>query len=100
MITALTFEPGADTRQPPEIRREPRFVCQGAVRLYFDNDQNFLGELVDVSNLGFRVAHHQPDVPPGSEMRFEHKFFVGKAKVVWTRPVAGRIETGFQIVRA
>ena len=103
MMTALTFDLGmAETHRvrdaEPEIRREPRFVCQGEVRLYVDDD-SFLGELVDVSNLGFRVAHNQLGIAPGDEMRFQHKFFVGKAKVVWTKSVAGRIETGFAIVR-
>jgi PilZ domain len=83
-----------------EGRREARVVCQGDVQLYFDNGgQESQAKLLDVSSNGFCATHTHPDLQPGREVRFSHLFFVGKARVVWTNVVAGRTQSGFQILR-
>ncbi len=84
-----------------ESRSEPRIICEGEVQLYADGSgQALRAQLLDVSNNGFRACYNSPDLAPGSEFRFRHRFFVGKARVVWTRPVAGSTQSGFQVVRA
>jgi hypothetical protein len=83
-----------------EGRSEPRVICDGDVHLYrVDGDQQLLARLLDVSNNGFRAMHSTPDLPPGREFQFRHRFFVGRARVVWTRAIAGHTESGFQVVR-
>lgn len=84
-----------------ENRREERVVCQGDVQLYFDDSgKESLAKLLDVSSNGFRATHTHPDLRPGREVRFQHLFFVGKARVVWTNEVAGLTQSGFQILRS
>ena len=83
-----------------EFRREPRINCDGQVIL--DIEQAAVPEatarMLDVSKTGFRAAHNRPDLRPGTYVRFHHQLFVGQAKVVWTHPRAGRLESGFLIV--
>ncbi|HYL39012.1 MAG TPA: hypothetical protein VEV17_24055 [Bryobacteraceae bacterium] len=55
--------------------------------------------MIDVSSDGFRAQHTVPDLQPGLEVRFQHRFFVGRARVMWTTLVGGRTQSGFQIVR-
>ncbi len=79
-------------------RAESRFVCQGDVHLRVGTVE-FTGEMLDVSQNGFRAAHRCPDLRPGHEVHFQHKFFVGTARVAWTADIAGRTESGFQVLR-
>lgn len=89
-----------------EFRREPRLNCDGDVTLAFENSSapeavpsnSAVARMLDVSDTGFRAAHNCADLRPGIQVRFNHKFFVGLAKVVWTHPRAGRLESGFQII--
>lgn len=84
-----------------ELRRSERVVCHGQVRLSDgDRGRETIGEMVDVSAGGFRVCHDDPDLRPGTEIRFEHLFFVGRAKVVWTDRLAGRLHSGLQVLLA
>jgi hypothetical protein len=84
-----------------EGRREVRSVCQGDVRLYADQPEVALvAQMLDVSNNGFRAQHRYRELTPGREVRFEHQFFVGKARVVWTQEIAGKVQSGFQVLRA
>jgi hypothetical protein len=83
-----------------EGRREGRLVCQGDVQLYLDDcGKESLGRLLDVSSNGFRATHTVADLRPGRDVRFIHLFFVGMARVVWTKDVGGRAQSGFQILR-
>ncbi len=81
-----------------ESRVESRVVCQGAVRL-FAAGVEVPGRMLDVSERGFRASHECPDFAPGMEIRFQHQFFVGMARVVWTREVGAEVQSGFQILR-
>jgi hypothetical protein len=83
-----------------ENRREARIFCQGKVTIFLDDEiRGTLGDLVDISNCGFRVQHNEPRLAPGVEIYFQHRFFRGKARVMWTEAGEGRMESGFQILR-
>ncbi len=56
-------------------------------------------EMLDVSSNGFRLRHSIRDLEPGREVRFEHRIFFGRARVMWTALVGGRPESGFLIIR-
>jgi hypothetical protein len=81
-----------------ENRREGRIVCHGQVRLSI-GPQDLFAELADVSNNGFRVVHMHPELQPGRNVSFQHRFFVGQAEVVWTQSVAGRLQSGLRVLR-
>src|SRR5438270_3131062 len=84
-----------------EGRGERRVVCQGDVQLYFDDcGKESLAKLLDVSSNGFRATHTVPDLRPGRQVRFNHLFFVGIARVVWTEEIGGLTQSGFQVLRA
>jgi hypothetical protein len=88
---------------PPAIaeqRREPRRVTQGSAMLRFDNPQPFVvyGRLMDVSASGFRMAHEYRNLESGQIVEYSHAEGVGKARVVWNRILASRVETGFLVV--
>ena len=59
---------------------------------------NVEGELVDVSESGFRMAHGAAGFEPGQVVGFEHDEATGKARVIWNRIARERVETGFFIV--
>lgn len=83
-----------------ELRGEDREICRGDVHLSVDDSGSLLpAELVDVSSNGFRVRHSDPRLQPGREVRFQHRIFAGRAKVVWTALVGGQTQSGFQILR-
>lgn len=81
-----------------EQRRETRRICQGEVRLAIGGIET-VGDLMDVSGMGFRARHDWPDLQPGLEVSFQHRFFVGKAEVVWTNQLGGQFSSGFRILR-
>jgi hypothetical protein len=83
-----------------ELRGEDRDICRGHVHLSVDDSgHEFPAELMDVSSNGFRARHSDPRLLPGREVRFQHRIFAGRAKVVWTALVGGHTQSGFQIVR-
>ena len=83
-----------------EHRTEPRTICSGEVRFLDDGPppSECVGELVDISEHGFRAIHHT-QLACGTQVRFRHRFFVGRAQVMWTRPTVTQVESGFRIVR-
>ena len=85
-----------------EFRREPRIYCDGQVALAIESSSNpeATARMLDVSKTGFRAAHNRADLKPGTMVRFQHQLFVGQAKVVWTHPHAGRLESGFLIIHS
>lgn len=82
-----------------ELRSEDREIYRGDVQLTLDESGQFPAELVDVSSNGFRVRHSDPRLQPGREVRFQHRIFAGRAKVLWTALVGGQTQSGFQILR-
>jgi hypothetical protein len=81
-------------------RTEPRFVCRGQVRLSFrSGGAGLKGELIDMSANGFRVAFTHPAPATGTEVEFNHQFFHGRARVVWSLEAEDRFEAGCMVLR-
>ena len=55
------------------------------------------GQLVDVSDSGFRMSHSEASFEPGQVVQFAHTETRGQARVIWNRINQGRVETGFFI---
>ncbi len=84
-----------------ERRRKPRRAASGVIRLTIvgDDPLQFQGELVNISESGFRVRHHQTKLHAGQEVDFEHDRGQGSARVMWTRILGERVESGFVLIR-
>jgi hypothetical protein len=82
-----------------EKRREARHRGQGSVLVRSENlgSRDIPGKLVDVSASGFRMAHHCAALTAGQYVEFAHLEAKGRARVVWTRILAERVESGFVI---
>jgi len=83
-----------------EKRRELRQPAEGPVLVRFANPQplEILGQLMDVSASGFRMAHANQALQSGQIVEFSHALAVGAARVMWNRIMDQRVETGFLIV--
>ena len=83
-----------------EKRREVRQPAEGPVLVNFANPQpmEILGELMDVSPSGFRMAHANQSLQSGQLVGFSHSLAIGTARVMWNRIMDHRVETGFRIV--
>jgi hypothetical protein len=82
-----------------EKRREVRRPGKGQVVVRWANPrpQEIEGKLVDVSGSGFRMAHACSGLAAGQYVEFSHLEAKGRARVVWTRIVAGAVESGFVV---
>ena len=83
-----------------EKRQEVRHPAEGPVLVSFSDPQRIeiLGELVDVSPSGFRMAHANQSLQSGQLVEFSHSVTLGVARVMWNRIMDHRVETGFRIV--
>ena len=89
-----------------EQRAEPRHAAQGEVWFSFDESgsakgrsKEVRGKLLDRSTGGFRAEHDCAELTSGQVVRFRlPNSAKGKARVVWTRILEGRVETGFLIL--
>ena len=83
-----------------EKRREVRQPAEGPVLVSFSDPQrmDILGELMDVSPSGFRMAHANQSLQSGQLVEFSHSLALGVARVMWNRIQDHRVETGFRIV--
>ncbi|HKX00024.1 MAG TPA: PilZ domain-containing protein [Bryobacteraceae bacterium] len=88
-----------------ENRREPRQPADGEIRLSFrepgpkTDPREVVGMLLDRSASGFRAQHGCAELISGQVVRFRAQgSFKGKARVVWTRILGDRVETGFVIL--
>jgi hypothetical protein len=84
-----------------EQRREARRPGHGRVQIQWSGPKpmDITGRLVDVSDNGFRMAHHCAALMSGQVVEFSHVEAKGQARVVWTRILAQEVETGFVVVR-
>jgi hypothetical protein len=82
-------------------RREVRTVCQGAVYLSQEADSGaaIQAEVIDVSSSGFRASYLERSLAVGTEVLFRHKFFQGRARVMWSSPVLHSTHSGFLVLR-
>jgi len=53
---------------------------------------------LDLAKSGFRAQHHLPALRPGHVVEFEFAGGNGRARVVWTRVLGDRVESGFLIL--
>jgi PilZ domain-containing protein len=83
-----------------ENRREPRHAAEGAVRVWFQNPSRYEieGQLVDVSEHGFRMSHQFHNLEAGQTVQFSHPEAAGQARVIWNRIVSEKVETGFLVL--
>lgn len=88
-----------------EQRREARFVAGGEVRFSFHElgakpgSKEVRGTLMDRSASGFRAQHDCAELTTGQLVRFHLRGgSKGKARVIWTRILGDRVETGFFIL--
>ena len=89
-----------------EQRAEPRHAAQGEVRFTFDesgsaksSSKEIRGKLLDRSTSGFRAEHDCSELTSGQVVRFQLAASSnGTARVVWTRILGARVETGFLIL--
>jgi hypothetical protein len=83
-----------------EKRREVRQPAEGPVLVSFSDPQRMeiLGDLMDLSPSGFRMAHANQSLQSGQLVEFSHSFAIGVARVMWNRIMDHRVETGFRIV--
>ena len=82
-----------------EGRREERTVCQGQVHLASQDGAEILGEFLDVSAGGFRASYREQKLAAGTEVRFRHRFFQGRARVIWSNSMPDRTHSGFLVLR-
>jgi len=89
------------TQPDVERRRERRDAFSGEIVLVLDGvpSVSLHGQLLDVSQSGFRVRHTFPDLACGSELTFQHPAGQGRARVIWNRFVDGGCESGLLLLR-
>lgn len=82
-----------------EKRRETRRPGKGnvLVRCASPHRLEIEGRLVDISASGFRMVHACPALAAGLYVDFSHVEAKGRARVVWTRILAGSVESGFVV---
>ena len=83
-----------------EKRREPRREASGVVHVRFTDPKTteIEGRLMDISPGGFRMSHQFASLTAGQEVEFSHTEARGRARVIWNRIVADRVETGFLVL--
>ncbi len=83
-----------------ERRKERRRPASGEVALTIEDiaPAEFWGELIDLSNGGFRVRHQRMRLSTGQQVRFTHPSGKGTARVIWTRILGENAESGFLIL--
>ena len=94
----------AETGQHVEQRREPRRAAEGEVRFQFgagmakSDGGEVLGKVLDRSAGGFRAQHDCSWLTCGQIVEFRLMSSRGLARVVWTRILGDRVESGFLIL--
>ena len=81
-------------------RQSERHAADGEVVLLPESPQlvELRGNLLDVSETGFRVGHNCMTLASGQIVAFVHATGCGKARVVWNRVHGQSVETGFVIL--
>lgn len=78
-------------------RTERRRPARGEVVFLIEEPvpRRFGGQLMDISKSGFRAGHQLAELQPGMELDYTHAYGSGRARVMWTTIISGRIESGF-----
>ena len=81
-------------------RKDPRVSCNGKIRLVPQSGATpFLGNLINISANGFRVSFAHTAPVAGAEVEFRHRFFRGRAQLIWTLWKENHYEGGFSVLR-
>jgi hypothetical protein len=116
--SALTNPSEIDPCKGIDQRKEPRRPAHGTVHLFREDPQKHAGEapgsrshgpvrseivgrLIDTSASGFRAAHGCATMTSGEIVGYSYAQTTGRARVVWTRVMAGAsptVESGFVIL--
>jgi hypothetical protein len=85
---------------PDERRSEPRRPASGPVALRLNGRllATVPGLLLDIADSGFRARHASSALVPGEVVDFEFAGGEGRARVIWTRILGERVESGFLIL--
>lgn len=96
-ITLKPAKSGVDRRA--DQRHEARRPGKGSVVVRWSSPggQKIEGKLIDVSDSGFRMSHECSSLTAGLFVEFAHFEANGRARVVWTRIVGGKVESGFVV---
>ena len=93
------------TGQHVEQRREPRRAAGGEVCFQFgagtakSDGGEVCGKVLDRSAGGFRAEHDCSQLTCGQIVEFRLMASRGLARVVWTRILGDRVESGFLILQ-
>lgn len=79
-------------------RRDERHDATGPVSLTAEPGQVCAGDLVDVSEHGFRARHSLTVLCSGDVVQFAYAGRAGHATVAWTRISEQGVESGFFIL--
>jgi len=81
-------------------RREQRRLTTGRVHVRCSDPQalEIEGRLIDISPSGFRMIHTCMSLAAGQLVEFSHQEAEGRARVMWNRVLAERVETGFFVL--
>jgi hypothetical protein len=81
-------------------RMDSRVPCKGKIRITQQNGAvAFRGELIDISANGFRVAFvHRAPAAVGAEVEFKHRFFRGRARLMWISRKENHYEAGCKVL--
>ena len=94
--------PGRQPQEGIERRVKPRRRISGTV-LVRSRETGAAAiplRLVNISDSGFRAHHNIQTLPPGQEMEFSYNGTSGRARVIWTRVVGAKAESGFLVLPA
>jgi len=80
-------------------RAERRRMAAGDVTLWLNGSPlTVSGHLIDLAKSGFRAQHSSPTLRSGHIVDFDLAGVSGRARVVWTRVLGDRVESGFLIL--
>jgi hypothetical protein len=95
--------PPLESRKEESIRdrrMDPRVACKGKIRFVQPSwARGFRGELLDVSKNGFRVSFAHSAPPAGAIVEFRHRFFRGRAQLMWKIRKDNHYEAGCRVLR-
>ena len=83
-------------------RREKRKPARAKVSFILQREGSLEieGQLIDVSQRGFRAAHQDRTLSAGEEVGFREPQRQGRARVMWCRILPERVESGFLILES
>ena len=83
-----------------ERRRHPRRRAKGRVVLTYNDHESVVidADLLDVGESGFRAEYGSQALKAGRFVRYRRGEFEGEARVVWTRWLNGKTQSGLAVL--